>query len=166
MVRSKHFTEIEIFAYIGGLLGLFFGISVLSMVEIFYLWLVEPISRDTTLVTTIAINVKVKSSRSKIRRIRSYVRNYFHVSSIHSFNYIGDKSMRVSVKVSWIAIFALSMAACTFMIMQMYSKLSINKVTIIAEDEARPISEIPFPAVTIFGTYPVTMFYGPDHLVM
>lgn len=34
IVRRKHFTVIELFAFVGGLLGLFLGISVVSFAEI------------------------------------------------------------------------------------------------------------------------------------
>lgn len=79
-------------------------------------------------------------------------------SSVHSFNFIGDSDTKIFIRLAWLGTFVLSMTACTFMVVETY--MEINSITMVTEDKGRPISEIPFPAVTIFGSYPSTYIFS------
>lgn len=69
-------------AYIGGLLGLFAGISALSTVEILYFFFVNRISTN---------KVHPNESQSKRNACFRYLTKYLKESSVHSFNFMANE---------------------------------------------------------------------------
>lgn len=137
---------IDIFAFVGGFLGLFLGMSVLSVVELFYLLVVRPFTNET--------RTPPNEVNSVYQQIKKYIQGYMENSTIHSFNHISDGKRNVLERIAWFALFILSLIGCAFMVNQLHNKVKINLVTMEMEDEAHNISEIPFPAITFFGNYP------------
>lgn len=45
------------------------------------------------------------------------------------------------------------MAGCTLMILRLYQTMDFKAVTLIIDDQQMDVSEVPFPAVTIFGRF-------------
>lgn len=77
--------------------------------------------------------------------------NFFlEESSIHSFNFIG-KAKTLVERASWTLVFGLSMTGGFLMIRQLYQKMDLTAIDILIDDRLMDVSEIPFPAVTIFG---------------
>lgn len=157
VVRRKHFTITEMFAFTGGLLGLFLGISVISFAEVVNV-LLNPLFRKLAT----SISSRQQPSRFKLKRNRfdkivgkakSYFSFFLKESSIHSFNFIGNAS-NFFESLFWFLTFVLSMTGCTFMIIQLYQTMDFKSVTLIIDDQLIDVSEIPFPAVTIFASFP------------
>lgn len=89
--KKKQFTNVEYLSYIGGLLGLFFGFSFVSFVELFYVFLFRTC-------------LNFKSMRSKIfdssstdfqEKKTNFIAKFFKTSSIHCFNYIAIEKRKV-----------------------------------------------------------------------
>jgi hypothetical protein len=79
-------------SYIGGLLGLFAGFSVLSFVELVY-WLSikEFLKRFGNSSSKVVPFIELSSHRTKrFRILRSYIEKYLNESSIHGLSYISD----------------------------------------------------------------------------
>lgn len=105
LVRKKQFSNIDFLSYSGGILGLFAGISVLSIFELFYYFTIRVVGnkwKDWKSCKVIPIdNIESRQrvvqqaflKQNKIKTtLRSYTLNYFKESSIHGCNYSVDTS--------------------------------------------------------------------------
>jgi hypothetical protein len=155
LIRKVHFTEIDIFSYVGGLLGLFFGISVLSIAEVgYYLMLLGKHLRRFRVIPIPIIKVVDTEARGAWKSTKQYCLEYMESSSIHSFLFIVNSNRRTLERIVWLLPFALSITGCTFMIQKLHKKSGINAVTTAIVDGGFEITKIPFPAVTIISSYP------------
>lgn len=156
IVRRKHFTIVEILAFTGGLLGLFLGISVVTCTEILSM-LLNPLFNKLSI---LIYSQKRRSFFKKRRNIffafmaelRSYFSSYLQESSIHSFNFITE-SANCFERIFWILSFSLSMTGSSLMILQLYRTIDFKSVMVNIDDPME-VTEIPFPAVTVFGRFP------------
>lgn len=166
IVRRQHFTFTEIFAFTGGLMGLFLGISVVSFAEVVNI-LLHPIFEKFS--SKFCCQKRPTSNRQNqnnflktIVKFRSYFSFYLKESSIHSFNFMADAGNYFET-IFWFLTFSVSMTGCTFMILQLYRTMNFKAVTLIIDDQLMDVSEISFPAVTIFGRFPnVVKMRFPD----
>lgn len=157
IVRRKHFTITEIFAFIGGLLGLFLGISVASFAEAF-IPLLRPLSKiSSTMVFFQKIPSQINRKRNRfsesIGKVKSYVGFFLKESSIHSFHFLGYAEECLE-RMFWILIVGISMTGCFLMILQLNRTMDFKAVTVVIDDQLMDVSEIPFPAVTMYNAFP------------
>lgn len=157
IVRRKHFTGIEIFAFVGGLLGLFLGISVITFAEVVSM-LLQPLFQKFSMRTRFwRIECRQKHDRSKffvtISKVTSYVNFYLKKSSIHSFNFMAEAKNNFE-RIFWFLTFSVLMTACFTLILQLYQTMDFKAVTLMIDDQQMDVSEIPFPEITIFASFP------------
>lgn len=158
-IRRKHFTQIEIFSFVGGLLGLFLGFSVLSFAEIIYFIAFGLMGKVKKRRVSPVVGITLAPrTNGAVTLIQGFCLNYMKTSSIHSFIYIADVTRSKVERIIWLISFILSMTGCVFMISNLYKKLNINLISIAFEDAPSNASQVPFPAVTIFGDYPIPQF--------
>lgn len=86
-VRKRQFNEVDFLSFVGGLLGLFAGFSVLSAVELFY-WIFKKILIKKT-ATVYPLNQKEQNSVTKFKIFKSF----FDDSSIHGVNYLNKSKL-------------------------------------------------------------------------
>lgn len=90
LVKKQQFNEIDFFSYFGGLLGLFAGISVISIVEAVYWFSIQLFEsrfiRSSTKVVPFTKFVIEKDY--EIVKIKEFVVKFFNESSIHGLRYI------------------------------------------------------------------------------
>ena len=88
--KKKSYSISEFFSFVGGLLGLFAGFSVLSGAEVLYYLIVHPIiqlkHRSDLRVYPFDESVQREFKNSKIV---GYIKDMLENSSIHSFGQIG-----------------------------------------------------------------------------
>lgn len=101
-IRKRQFTTVDFLSSCGGILGLFAGISVLSIVELFYYFTIRIVINawmDWKKCKVIPIkstsveelpNTKLKDTKSVFRMIQNYITFVFKESSIHGCIYIVD----------------------------------------------------------------------------
>jgi hypothetical protein len=122
---------------VGGILGLFAGISLLSIVEIIY-WIVFKI-----------FNI-LRSNSSKVRPFANAIENdpvksnqelkeFLVSSSIHGFFYL--VKLNWPKRIFWILSFFLSMAKCVVMIMEVRDKVP-NSRTVAFDDQNKFIENV------------------------
>jgi hypothetical protein len=92
LIRKQQFNELDFLSYIGGLLGLFAGFSVLSFAELVYWFSIrvclEKMRRVSSKVVPL---IRIPALRStKIDTFRNYIKNYLQESSIHGLSYLSD----------------------------------------------------------------------------
>lgn len=90
LVKKQQFNEVDFFSYFGGLLGLFAGISVLSIVEAVYWFTIQLIEgrciqSSTKVVPLTKFDVEENNDFIKVKE---FVVKFFSESSIHGLNYI------------------------------------------------------------------------------
>jgi hypothetical protein len=112
-------------------LGLFAGFSALSMVEIFYFFILRIIFNCKTSTSQIASEQNLQSASNRNRKLKEYFEN----SSIHSFKHIAAENSRHQ-KIFWILFFVVSMDACEFMSRDIYKKFMKSSVTSFQSDQA------------------------------
>jgi hypothetical protein len=98
-IRRKYFTMIDWFSFVGGILGLFFGFSILSAFEIIFHatrrmfnWKLSIISPDNR------IFWRRKHSVQKLMNnfeLTVYLRDLMKDSTVHSFRYIFGEDFKV-----------------------------------------------------------------------
>lgn len=104
VIRRKQFSNIDFLSYCGGFLGLFAGISVLSIIELFYYFTIRVIVdlwrawRSCKVFPVGPMKSCQKISIQKIhqeritRSFNNYILQYFKQSSIHGCNHSVDTS--------------------------------------------------------------------------
>lgn len=157
IVRRKHFTVTEIFAFTGGLLGLFLGISVISFLEVVN-ELMHPLFKKLSMMlrfekSSVGLNTQRNKLNFSTEKVKSYCSFYLRESSVHSFSFISDATNWFQ-RLFWVSCFCLSMTGCTLMVLQLHRTMDFKAVTLIIDDQVMDVFEVPFPAVTIFGSFP------------
>nr|XP_008193548.2 PREDICTED: pickpocket protein 28 [Tribolium castaneum] len=87
--------------------------------------------------------------RSFFTNVREYFREYCNRTSVHGFQYFGEKKRTIFERIWWFIMFSACLAACTFSIYAVYKKWERSPVIVNFANRGTPIYEIPFPAVTI-----------------
>lgn len=85
-------------------------------------------------------------------------------SSVHGLPQIVNKRHHWCERLTWMCTFVLAMITSVFLVIELYHKLGINSVTMVLSDDVQSVTTLPFPAVTIFGTYEDRKGF-PDHWV-
>ncbi|RZC38133.1 ASC domain containing protein [Asbolus verrucosus] len=86
---------------------------------------------------------------NKCTSIRNYFREYCSRSSVHGFQYIGEKKRPIFERIWWFFVFAICLSGCAFSIYTVYKKWEQSPVIVNLANSGTPIYKIPFPAVTI-----------------
>lgn len=90
LVRKQQFNELDFFSYFGGLLGLFAGISMISIIEGIYWFTVRlfesRLAQSSTTVTPLNQNSAPKTE--KFVKIWKFVVHFFKNSSIHGLQFL------------------------------------------------------------------------------
>jgi acid-sensing ion channel, other len=82
-------------------------------------------------------------------RTRSMCSEYFDNSNIHGLRYLTDKDRSWVERLWWLVMVMSALYGCIRLISNVYDKWQANPVIISISETAIPISEIPFPAITI-----------------
>lgn len=96
LVRKKSQTTLEFFSFIGGILNLFAGFSVLSGVEIVYYFFIYPCieMREKRKVRPIVVKRNPAIVAKQKRNLMRFLMKMLEGSSIHSFSQIGRDGKR------------------------------------------------------------------------
>lgn len=145
------------------LLGLFFGFSVLTILQSVYLvfcdllLLVFSLNRIFKLSVDLEVakDKKEKTKNHMIRAVKLALNEFFGKTSIHGLFYLVDKKRAKTGKVFWIFIWVFVAGYCVSVIGSFKIKQENSVRTFISTDYGN-IKTIPFPAVTFFR--PKTIF--------
>lgn len=74
---------------------------------------------------------------------------YLSRSSVHGLSYFGDNTRHWIERTFWVVTFVISMVACFFMVLKTWSKWQQSPLIVTQDDRFTPITDIPFPAVTV-----------------
>lgn len=102
VIRKKQFSNIDFISYCGGILGLFAGISLLSIIELFYFFTIRVAGdkwkawRSCKVVPFENIDSSQRNQNQAENKIaktmKTYILKYFKESSIHGCNHSVDST--------------------------------------------------------------------------
>lgn len=131
-LKKKKYAAYSLYkglADLGSILGVFFGLSLISIVEIFYFILTKYFLKNLNMQDT---------SNSK----------FGSESTIHGVKFIFNSSLHLGIRVSWALVLCLAFFGCIYNARQNYRKFAIEPETEITQQQIST-GEDPFPAVTI-----------------
>ncbi|KAF5296273.1 hypothetical protein FQR65_LT10268 [Abscondita terminalis] len=103
--------------------------------------------------TTVDQNRKVDMPRKKeeslYRSLIKYIEEYFNNSTLHGLHYVGDTSISFGERLFWLLAFLTAVSCAAYFIANIYTKYDVSPVIISLNPTPTPISELPFPAITI-----------------
>jgi Amiloride-sensitive sodium channel len=152
--RSEIYGSIDLISQFGGLLGLFMGISLLSIVEILHFCTLR-------LICTFKIGGQHGEGHTKqhkpspgkltlqLAKVKKPCIEYSAFSSIHGFPYLVERDRSTIEKYFWAILIVISIYGCGLLISDLHTKWNDTPVIISLSEKATPIWQIPFPAITI-----------------
>ncbi|KAF2903800.1 hypothetical protein ILUMI_02377 [Ignelater luminosus] len=87
--------------------------------------------------------------RNCFRNAKSYFIEFCNNTSIHGFKFLGETNRSILEKIWWFVVISLSLCGCISLITQTYHKWVASPVIVSFATSQTPISDIPFPAITI-----------------
>uniref|UniRef100_A0A182PJH0 Pickpocket n=1 Tax=Anopheles epiroticus TaxID=199890 RepID=A0A182PJH0_9DIPT len=135
--RSELHGLVDFLANCGGLLGLFIGVSLLSIHQ----FVRRCICRS-------ALMAKLgKRLRGSVRA--EVFREYCANSSIHGVRYLDRNGRSACERFWWLVVFLFSMLGCSVMIHKTYVKWKQVPIIVTFSEKTTPVWDIHFPAITI-----------------
>lgn len=174
--RLETYSFTDFLAICGGLLGLFLGISLLSMIELIYIftlrlfWIIQNARSVQPTVTEDEHRVTNSIAIIYYRKLLAIFKEFCYTSSIHGVQYFTKKRLHLSerlfrsklfyeflpynlklfhVRLWWLIAFGLSIWLCGSMIWNSWMEWKENPMIMSNNEKNIPISAIPFPTVTI-----------------
>jgi len=143
-VYRRQFTSLDLLSYIGGLLGLVAGFSVLSFIEICYfftirIWFDKVQGRK---VTPLNVQEEAPSRLQKLVKVpREYLITYFGNSSIHGLNFMSDDNRHACEKFFWLISFFAAMAMSFVSIKELYIRYINNPIIMVMDDKINSVND-------------------------
>ncbi|KAF5300625.1 hypothetical protein FQA39_LY11086 [Lamprigera yunnana] len=175
--RNELYGVTDFLSNIGGLLGLFMGFSVTSIIEILYfctlrLWCnYKKFGRRYWSEKKYDIcNHEKDRNKIKIKHGRNckyYFAQFCQLTSIHGLKYLSEGNRYLFEKVWWFMVVLLATVGSCSLIYQSYVKWNTAPIVVTLAMTETPIWKIPFPAVTIcpeLKTDPKTFNYSNVYL--
>lgn len=128
--KSAAYSFYKGLADFGSILGVFFGVSVISLVEIFYF-----------------IFTKLFFKKFVIQ-LQKNCSEFANESTIHGVQFIFNRSLHKGTRVFWALILFLALSGCIYNAQQNYKKLAIEPEIEMTQQQ-KSLEEVPFPAITI-----------------
>lgn len=104
---------------------------------------------------SVCYSLQEKIFRKRLRRRRQrllvsevlveYARN----STLHGLRYVAERRLPVFEKIFWLVTFVASLSMCSYHISNVYVKWQTSPVIVTVSEKLVPVSEVPFPSVTI-----------------
>ncbi|KAK5641673.1 hypothetical protein RI129_010220 [Pyrocoelia pectoralis] len=92
---------------------------------------------------------EVHFSNHCLRNLSLYFSQYCDSTSIHGIKYVGQRGRYLLEKLLWLVIVIGVFTICSILISKTYRKWQTSPVIVTFSTTEKPISDIPFPAVTI-----------------
>ncbi|KAJ2943106.1 hypothetical protein O0L34_g18796 [Tuta absoluta] len=93
--------------------------------------------------------IKLSKRKNKMRVVKVLITEYSSNSSIHGLKYIGDRDRTIAEKVFWLSVFLCCTSFCGLMIWRVWWKWYESPLIVSFTESMVPVTEIPFPAMTI-----------------
>merc|ERR1712020_78926 len=86
------------------------------------------------------------------RSLKKTTKDYASQSSIHGISYIFDRKLGTWERVLWLMVVIGFLSLATHLTLDTWTQWQEEQVVTTLKNTAKPVAEVPFPAVTICGT--------------
>jgi Amiloride-sensitive sodium channel len=149
--RVEYYGPIDFLATCGGLLGLFLGVSVISLLELIYfctirlymnMQLSEELDHGRTELVEEFQRPNVSKTRRCLKLLKQLIADYFNKTTIQGVNYLAETKVSVAERLWWAIFVALSTFCCGSLISNIIRQYEQSPVIISYANEETPISEV------------------------
>lgn len=134
---------------VGGIMALVAGVSVLSVVEIFF-HLARSLRPTDNQVHAFAQPAPPAASESHIlRQLTRYFVEFLRSSSVHGLRYTQGRRHSRCVRIFWAVQVVVSAALCSVLVRDIYKHAEKSPVITSIDAKTMTLDEIPFPSVVI-----------------
>ena len=96
--------------------------------------------------------MKQTRTKSRCRSLKKTTEEYASQSSIHGIGYIFDHKLGTWERVLWLMVVIAFLILATHLTLDTWTQWQEEQVVTTLKNTAKPVAEVPFPAVTICGT--------------
>jgi Amiloride-sensitive sodium channel len=149
--RVERYGATDFLATCGGLLGLFLGVSLVSLLEIAYfctiglfskLRVAKRVDAGQTVPVEYFKDFYVKKSKRCYKLLKDLMADYFTKTTIQGFNYVSAEGLSWIERVWWAVVIALSTFCCSLLISSIIKQYEKSPVVISYANEETSISEV------------------------
>jgi Amiloride-sensitive sodium channel len=149
--RVERYGATDFLATCGGLLGLFLGVSVISLLEIAYfctiglfskLRVAKRVDDGQTVPVEYFKDFYVKKSKRCYKLLKDLMADYFSKTTIQGFNYVSSEELSWIERVWWAVVIALSTFCCSLLISSIIKQYEKSPIVISYANEETPIFEV------------------------
>jgi Amiloride-sensitive sodium channel len=143
-IKVELFTYLDFLSYLGGMMGLLAGISLLSIFEIIYhvarLLQAEP-NRVQNSVITDATRVAWRNENHALYQFTKYSKEFLKKSSIHGVHYMTQDHGKCG-RIVWMILVALSVLICSVFIKTFIEQAEKSPVAIAVDSNLRSLDDV------------------------
>ena len=96
--------------------------------------------------------MKQTRTKSRCRSLRQTTKDYASQSSIHGVGYIFNQKLSTWERALWLIVVIAFLILATHLTLDTWTQWQEEQVVTTLKNTAKPVAEVPFPAVTICGT--------------
>jgi Amiloride-sensitive sodium channel len=133
------------FAFCGGLLGLFLGVSLISVVEILYFCTIRLLCfkiQNQVQDVPEQHEARIKTQFNCFQLIRDLATDYSKRTTIQGVNYMTDNARPLIERLWWLVVFVLSVSCCGLFISDVYERYDQSPIIVKFADAETPISDV------------------------
>lgn len=151
-VKEDAFRFSSFMGSIGGLIGLFAGISLISVVEVLYhvLNAIVATIRDNMYLNRIKPAWTVQKKDVYVNRdhvlyqFMKFVRNFFNKSDFHGLHYTTDKATSAFGRVFWVIVMLLAGICCSLLVSDTVINSELNPIEFAVDEKIWTASDVSF----------------------
>jgi Amiloride-sensitive sodium channel len=147
--RSELYGKTDFLANCGGLMGLFLGVSVISLLEIVYFCSIRVCFNRRTDESRIDSEKNLQKTKGLLQILKDLVADYSTKTTIQGINYIADTELSRTERYWWSIVVVISIFFCGSLISDIFMRYRDSPVIINLANEETSIFQIPFPAITV-----------------
>lgn len=142
-LKQENLSIVDTLSYVGGILGLFAGLSFLTIFEILYF--LCGVKRNQVQAISAPDIMKSES------KVKTYLMSYFMNTSIHSLNYVTSENKSCIKTIFWVILLLLSGVTFHFMFKKVFFKFHDETISLALDGTMLSVEKIPFPAITFYS---------------
>jgi Amiloride-sensitive sodium channel len=140
--RTELYGRTEFLANCGGLLGLFLGVSVMSVLEIVYFCSIRVFFNRRIDDTSIDLEENVQKTSGVFQILRDLIADYSTKTTIQGINYVGNTELSRTERFWWTIFFVISSFCCGSLIFDTARHYQQSPVIVTLATDETPISEV------------------------
>lgn len=154
LVKTQLASFSDFLGSVGGLLGLFAGVSMISIIEFLYFFIYKPILRTVlhrvhkihprNLIKIESQTVPQINEQHVLYQLSAYFLEFLNRSTIHGVNFIADTEQNFYERIFWIIFVAFSITICYIMTIATYKHAELNPAVINIDERLWTIKDVCF----------------------